>query len=615
MIRTFRRCVALFLILPGLSIAQVSDSLTANYRQELDTRLWRVQETLRVEESGYSLRSSGYGSLTQRRLPGYKSQWKTDFSTSLDLSRRFNDELSLLVEMVGQDFRDSEAGYIRDRGKSSINPEDYLLNDSSLNTTALSIGQNSRIARATTRAGVQYAPRPNFESKLLVGGSFDDQIEGSGEGFAGSSGLYWGNALDSGFDVEADGWLNQYGSRQNHHVFARGLTMNQFGDATNQLATSWRNRRTDLFFGTSGQTVSRVSEEIRIDNRLIGPVNSQITGIYELSYRKTAVDYRGGGPGPGDEMDLINRFTARGSRGNWYGDLSYQYGLEDRTYGDLILGRNQILALNLERRQGPDSLTFRISTEKWKYDSPDSMETSDRDRLIHRFSSAASYRVMDRTQLTVDALVLLDHLVNMHEQRSADNRWNRVFRISPGVEWIPSTGWRNHAVFEILANYSDYDFEEGTGTVRSNVYRRWSAADTVNVPLPLNLDGKFSGRLDLEDRGRLHWDEFIQEVSDEKRAMFWSASLAKLYWSHLLIEAGYRSHRREEDRFDLAPDGSTLRSRINTYQVTGPFFRLETLRLINLRVAVEVVLQNVDSSSPSARNSLDRVEAVVVYRW
>jgi len=609
-----RRTSIALLFLPGFALAQVSDSLTTTFRQELDTRLWRVQENVQFDQASYSLRSSGYTSLTERRLSGYQSQWKSDLSANIDLSRRITNDLDLMLDLSGQDFRDREAAYINERGRLEFTPSAFDMPGSST-TPRPPLGQNSRIARSTARAGLEYSPQPDFETSLLVGGSFDDQVEGSGEGFSGSSGLYWGSVFDSDFDVEADGWINQYGDRQNHHVFTRGLTLSQFGDATNQLAASWRNRRSDLFFGSGGQVVSRVSEEIRIDNRLTGPLTSSIIGIYDLSYRKTNVDYRGGGPGPGDELDLINRFSMRSYWGNWLGEMTYQYGLEDRTYGDLILGRNQLLSLLADWKEGPDSLFIRTSTEKRRYDSPDSLETSDRDRLIHRITSGSSFRILDQTQFTLDAMVVLDHVVNLHRQRSADNRWNRVFRLSPGVEWMPASGWRNHAVFEILANYTDYDFEEETGNVRSHVYRRWSAADTVNVPFPMDLRGTFSGRLDLEDRGRLLWDEFVQEVSDEKRAWFWSASIAKLFWSHLLIESGYRSQRREDDRFDLAPDGGTLRTRINTYQVTGPFFRLETRGIRNLRIAVAIDIQNVDDSNPSGRDRLDRIETVLVYRW
>lgn len=608
-----RRIALCLIFLPGLANAQVSDSLTATYRQELDTRLWRLQETLRVENALYTLRSAGYGSLTQRRLPGYESQWKNDLSASVDLSRRMRSDLNMLVEISGQEFRDREAAYIPDRGLYARTPVGFALTESS--TTRAPLGQNSRISRGAARGGVEYNPQPNIESKLLLGGAFDEQDEGSGQGPSGSAGLYWGDVLDSGVDVQADGWLNQYGNRRNHYVFTRGLTMNQFGDATNQLAASWRNRRSDLFFNTNGQIVSRISEDIQIDNRLSSPLTTNVIGIYDLGYRKSTVDYRGGGPSRGDEMDLTNRLTVRSYWGYWLGELSYQYGQEDRTYGDLILGRNQILSGTADWKHGPDSLSFRLSTEKWRYDSPDSLETSDRDRLIHRFNSSGSFRVMERTQLTMEALVLLDHVVNLHRTRSSDNRWNRVFRISPGVEWKPVNGWRNHAIFEVLANYTDYDFEEESGTVRSNVYRRWSAADTVQVPLPMRLRGTFSGRLDLEDRGRLRWSEFVQEVSDEKRAWYWSASLSKLYWSHLLIELGYRSQRREEDRFDESPDGDRLRTRVSTYTVTGPFFRLETQSLVNLRVGIEVVLQDVDDNSATGRDRLDQVEAVLVYRW
>lgn len=604
--------IALVLLVPAVASGQSPDSLTARFQQELDTRTWRVEEAIRSESESFRLVSFGYGELTERSLQGYESQWKNDFDARIDASRRLTDVIELELELQGQDFQDRRAPFLSDRGAFRPYPADHSLESP---PQPPSLGQDIRISRSITRAGLSYTPNASVEGRLLVGGSFDRQLEGSGGGISGRGSLFWADVAESGVDVEADGWLNRYGDRRNHRVFARVLTVNEFGDAHNQLATSWQNRRSDLFFGSDGQIVNRISDEIQVDNRLSAPLHDRISGEYNLSFRKRSVDYHGGGPGPSDETDFIHNLGLTGYWRRWTGDLTYRIGLEDRTYGELILGRNQVLTVRAERRGISDTLRIRTSGEKWRYNSPDSLETSDRDRLIYRVTASASVLIMPGTRVTVDAFVLLDHLVNLHRERSADNRWNRVFRLAPGVVWTPGPGWRNRAQFELLANYTDYDFESAGATVRSNVFRRWSASDTLRLPLPLDAHATVSGRIDLEDRGRLQWSRFVQQVSDEKRAWYWSASLAREFWSHLVLTAGYHVQRREEDRLDPGPAGGGERTRITNYHVYGPFFRARTRDFSNLYISVEVALQNVEDSNASDRDRLDRIDVSLVYRW
>jgi len=340
---------------------------------------------------------------------------------------------------------------------------------------------------------------------------------------------------------------------------------------------------------------------------------------YNASYRKSVVDINSIDSKRGSDLDFIHLVTLQMNKGDYHYRLSYNYGIEDREYyGNLILGRRQNIsfyggwsnALN-------DSVRINFGTEKLKFDSPDSLELSDRDRLVHTLNFHSSFYFLRSTRFSFDALVLLDHLVNLESQRSADNRWNRVFRVSPGIEWVPYKNVRNRAVFEVLANYTAYDFENTSlpGSIRSNVLRRWSASDTLSFPLNDQFQLEVSARYDLEDRGRLLWEEFKQELSHESRAYYSSFSIKRTLWKMLYFKIGYKSQRREEDQLERGIGDLMLRTRVRTYIVTGPFALIESRRWKNKYMSVEANLLTVNDSLSDDNERLDTFKAVFHYLW
>lgn len=604
------------LLTQGTAYAE-SDTLSTRFQQELDTRTLTVLGLQSMHSGESRMAAEAYGRVTERTLPLFKPQWKTDYRLNLNGIHSLDRGLDLLLTTRGEEFRDRQAESIIDlQGGEANLPDDQLLREPTIRAVT---GQNSRISRGQLLLGARYRKNPGTEITLQAGGAFDRQEQGEGSGLSAQGQASWVDPASGLTSLNATGELNQYGERTYQENAIRARTTSEFGEASNHLTAAWSHRRHDLYLGLGSNVVSRIHDQISVDNQLATPLDYGFKGIYDFGFRRTRVDYSGGSLGQSLESNLTNRLALQGALAGWLGELAYHYNVEDREYsGDLVLGRRQILMLTANRRQ-PDGEVFRFhySTQKLAFDSPDSLERSDRDRLIHRFSIQSVHPISETTDFTLEALALLDHLVYLEAQRSGDNRWNRVLRLKPGILWNPAPRWRQRATFEVLANYTAYDFDdfESGGDVRSNALRRWSASDTLYFPLARQFAGELSIRYDIEERGGLNWADFSQEVSDALEAVYFAAGLRRTLWDQLVFGAGYRYQRRAEDRATTGLTGESTRTRARTYVAQGPYFQIRTRSRSAFRLEIEATLLKVEDSDPNGRSRLDRISVAFIHNW
>jgi len=617
-VKVLYRIILLSLIISILYIRNIEaqDSLTTVFIQEKDTRTLSMKEEYSSRFGNYTLYSNGGAKVTLRTLPGYETQWKDDLNINFHLSNKIRPTIDLLFEASGQEFRDHEASFKIGKNQGELIPG-YTFPQNV--TSVPTIGNNSQLQRAHIRTGFNYNPKPHYEYYLLGGVAMDRQEQGGGEDISGRTGFEWYSPDGRPIFINGDGWVDNYGDRRNNAISLYTQMYRDFGEAKDFLIVSWGQTRNDQFQLSSSGIEKRTSENLSVTNRLITPLSSKIDAIYNANYRKSVIDIEGINSKRGSDLDFIHSFQLKTDGRNYFAELSYDYGIEDREYyGNLILGRKQRLTLSSGWQNSyNDSLTFYYGTEKLKYDSPDSLELSDRDRLIHSFNLHGSYYLYHSTRFTLDALVLLDHIVNIESQRSADNRWNRVFRIAPGIEWVPVKDVRNRGIYEVLANYSVYDFDnsEYTNSIRSNVFRKWSAIDTLSFPVTQQLKGEMSFRYDLEDRGRVRWEEFKQELSHETRAFYTSMAITRILWSKLYLKVGYRVLRREEDQLDRDANDDIIRFRARTYEASGPFTVIESRRWKNARLLIDINLLRVDDSQHAGNDRLDTFKISYNYLW
>jgi hypothetical protein len=177
----------------------------------------------------------------------------------------------------------------------------------------------------------------------------------------------------------------------------------------------------------------------------------------------------------------------------------------------------------------PLSLSDRISVAGaasiLRYDTPSDLNYEDRDELLVAASITTTHRITRSFEAAVTLDGNLSHLVYLLKERSANNNINRVLRLSPRTTFRPGRFFTTTNGFEVLANYTVYDFEEQTALVRSFSYRQFGWIDSTTVQFTDRLALDCFLYLKLYQRGQLRWSEFTERLENSFADQTYAAQL------------------------------------------------------------------------------------------
>lgn len=172
------------------------------------------------------------------------------------------------------------------------------------------------------------------------------------------------------------------------------------------------------------------------------------------------------------------------------------------------------------------------SASMLRYDTPDSLNTDDRDELLITAGIMSRHILSPRRVLNPRVIVSfygdvsLNHLVYLSRHQSANNNWNRILRFGTKVEYQASERIRNVSSAEVLANYTAYDYEEQVRSVRSYSFRQAQWSDSLTIRFGRKWDLSVMGHIRMYERGILKWKEF-----KERPENFF---LEQTYWPQLI---------------------------------------------------------------------------------
>jgi hypothetical protein len=120
---------------------------------------------------------------------------------------------------------------------------------------------------------------------------------------------------------------------------------------------------------------------------------------------------------------------------------------------------------------------------------------------------------------TILADVRLAHFVFIKSQRSAQNNQNRIFRLVPSL-FFQSGPLTMRPQFEVLANYTSFDFEDLLGTAQSFSLRQVAYRDSITILL--NPSTMLESRMIFRyfERGEFRWREFSETPRDRNVEAF-----------------------------------------------------------------------------------------------
>jgi hypothetical protein len=136
--------------------------------------------------------------------------------------------------------------------------------------------------------------------------------------------------------------------------------------------------------------------------------------------------------------------------------------------------------------------------------------------------------------------------VYIFSSRSADNTWNRVIRLAPRLAFSPSPEFTSTNTFEVLANYTVYDFESPSSPIRSFAFRQFSFVDSSGFDLTNRLRLEWFSGIRLYEQGELRWADFSELPLTSFEDHTYLGTVRYRFRRGLLFSAGIRyfSQRR-----------------------------------------------------------------------
>lgn len=175
-----------------------------------------------------------------------------------------------------------------------------------------------------------------------------------------------------------------------------------------------------------------------------------------------------------------------------------------------------------------DMVRWISSASILRYDTPDTLNVDDRDELLFTAGVEETHFFSPRLIMALNADLTLFHLVYLNHLKSANNNWNRVFRLSSRVDYMPAMWFHSTLRSEVLANYTVSDYEEQVASVKSYSFRQAFWSDSTVIQIGEMIQFKFSGSVRIFERGSLLWKEFKERPEDQ----FIEGSLwPEIFWS------------------------------------------------------------------------------------
>jgi hypothetical protein len=198
-----------------------------------------------------------------------------------------------------------------------------------------------------------------------------------------------------------------------------------------------------------------------------------------------------------------------------------------------------------------DGLSVSGTASVLRYDTPSAQNVEDRDELLLALGISTQHRLSRVLDLEVSLEATQSHLVYLLKERSANNNTNTVLRISPLVTYHPSPVFRTVNQFEVLANYTVYDFEDQLAIARSFSYRQFTWLDSSAVDFTSRVGLDFFAYFKIYERGQLDWGEFTERLESSFLDRTLAVQLRFQPGSQLLFGVGFRYFSQSQHRHEL----------------------------------------------------------------
>jgi len=193
-----------------------------------------------------------------------------------------------------------------------------------------------------------------------------------------------------------------------------------------------------------------------------------------------------------------------------------------------------------------DNFDLNLFFSKLEYDTPDSLTNHD-DRDEIKMVGGLKYRRIFSPALSfeIGAYVKLFHQVYIYRERSANNNWNRIWRLNAAITY-KNGNFRNKLTNEILANYTIYDFDEQFSQTQSYIFRKYIIGDSINYAILPGLHFGLNGKFEFEDKGSFFKKEFAQRILQSINFYFFDVFIRLKHILQMDVDTGITYYQRKD---------------------------------------------------------------------
>ncbi|MCC6476643.1 hypothetical protein IT157_06260 [bacterium] len=346
--------------------------------------------------------------------------------------------------------------------------------------------------------------------------------------------------------------------------------------STNQAKFGVNYYRREIPIGLSSKSQLREEYRLRVSDAVHYGLatNTHLNAEGSLNRNDTRIE-EPGGEASSLEEDLAGLSLSLDSKWKRHsGEIAAAARSVSQTIrGEILQGRKTELRARSESVLGErTTLSVNAAFAKYTLDTRSEENDDDRDEISWRGDAGFSHQFSPALSGQFTVLTDLHHLVYLDSSKSANNRWTRLFQITSRFVHRASNCFAHYPRMMLSANYQAYDFDTNPRLVRSTSFRRLGIADSASVTIRdyWSVSGGAEGA--RENLGRLYWDEFEEERSDEINVFTASLLVGRRLRDAGLVSAGVTGYLREGNRFDQSSSGAT---RFHSLRSFGPLARIQ----------------------------------------
>lgn len=186
-----------------------------------------------------------------------------------------------------------------------------------------------------------------------------------------------------------------------------------------------------------------------------------------------------------------------------------------------------------------DTIKSNLMVMITRYDTPSELNYSDRDEFMTIVSASYLREVNTLFSAGINAELQMNHLVYLKSQRSASNYWMRILKLSPFFSYT-SKILTFKPTFNILANYTVYDFESITAGISSFSFRQIGYSDSISVFLTSKTKLLLNYDLNYRETGILFWTTFEESPVSSNFKFFSKGFISYSENENLDVAVGFR---------------------------------------------------------------------------